>query len=75
MHPTLLVSVAVMGLGAVSCLFVKKFATASANPHGLPLSAEEIAAAQASAPAETAQAAEASTEPAVPAPKPAPTHG
>ncbi len=52
MHPTLLVSVAVMGLGAVSCLFVKKFATASANPHGLPLSAEEIAAAEASAPAE-----------------------
>jgi EmrB/QacA subfamily drug resistance transporter len=46
MHPTLLVSVAVMGLGALSCLFVKKFDGTSANPHGLPLTEDEIAAAQ-----------------------------
>ncbi|SFF56608.1 drug resistance transporter, EmrB/QacA subfamily [Actinacidiphila alni] len=47
MHPTLLVSVVVMFLGAASCLLVKKPSGASANPHGLPLSADELAAAEA----------------------------
>ncbi|HEY5836164.1 MFS transporter [Streptomyces sp.] len=49
MQPTLLVGVLVMALGALSCLFVKKFDGASANPHGLPMTEEEIAAAEASA--------------------------
>ncbi|WP_225846752.1 MFS transporter [Streptomyces sp. HPF1205] len=47
MRPTLLVGVVVMGIGALSCLFVKKFEGASANPHGLPMTEEEIAAAEA----------------------------
>jgi hypothetical protein len=49
MRPTVLVSVVVMGLGALSCLFVKRSDGASANPHGLPLTAEEIAATEAGA--------------------------
>jgi EmrB/QacA subfamily drug resistance transporter len=53
-HPTLLVGVIVMALGAVSCLFVKKFDGASANPHGLPLTEEEIAAAEAAAAGQSA---------------------
>ncbi len=47
MGPTLLVSVGVLAVGALSCLFVKPHAGASGNPHGLPLTEEEIAAAQA----------------------------
>jgi EmrB/QacA subfamily drug resistance transporter len=47
MRPTLLVSVAVMAVGVLSCLFVRKFDGVSANPHGLPMTEEEIAAAQA----------------------------
>ncbi|MBY8880612.1 MFS transporter [Streptomyces sp. PLK6-54] len=47
MRPTLLVAVLVMAAGALSCLFVRTFDGASANPHGLPLSEEEIAAAEA----------------------------
>ncbi|MFG1810745.1 MFS transporter [Streptomyces sp. NPDC049040] len=46
MGPTLLVSVGVLALGVVSCLFVRKFDGASGNPHGLPMSDEEIRAAQ-----------------------------
>ncbi|MBD0736088.1 MFS transporter [Streptomyces sp. CBMA29] len=57
MHPTLLVSVVVMALGALSCLLVKKIDGASANPHGLPLSADEMAAEEAAAsPADPAPA-------------------
>ncbi|MEE4544974.1 MFS transporter [Streptomyces sp. V4-01] len=56
MRPTLLVSVAVMAAGALCCLFVKKFDGASANPHGLPMTEEEIAAAQAAAEADAAPA-------------------
>ncbi|WP_433894038.1 MFS transporter [Streptomyces sp. CA-111067] len=49
MRPTLLVSVGVMALGVISCLFVQKFDHDSANPHGLPMTDEEIAAAEAAA--------------------------
>ena len=56
MRPTLLVGVLVMALGAVSCLFVKKFDGASANPHGLPLTEEEIAAAESAAASQAAPA-------------------
>jgi EmrB/QacA subfamily drug resistance transporter len=54
MRPTLLVGVIVMAIGALSCLFVKKFDGASANPHGLPLTEEEIAEAEARAAAQDA---------------------
>jgi EmrB/QacA subfamily drug resistance transporter len=56
MHPTLLVSVVVMFLGALSCLLVKKPDGASANPHGLPLSADEIAGAETAGTADPAPA-------------------
>lgn len=49
MGPTLLVSVGVLALGVVSCLFVVRFEGTAANPHGLPLSDEEIAAAETAA--------------------------
>jgi EmrB/QacA subfamily drug resistance transporter len=49
MRPTLLVGVVVMFLGAVSCLFVKKFDGTPVNPHGLPLTEDELAAAAATA--------------------------
>jgi EmrB/QacA subfamily drug resistance transporter len=49
MRPTLLAGVIVMAIGALSCLFVKKFDSASSNPHGLPMTEEEIAAAEARA--------------------------
>ena len=48
MRPTLLLSVAVMAAGALTCLFVRRFGAAPADPHGLPLTAGEIAAAEAS---------------------------
>jgi EmrB/QacA subfamily drug resistance transporter len=56
MRPTLLVSVAVLALGALSCVFVRKFHGPSANPHGLPLSEEEVAASEAGGPSEPAAA-------------------
>jgi hypothetical protein len=37
----------VLAVGALACLFVRKSGGTSANPHGLPMSAAEIAAAEA----------------------------
>ncbi|HEY3482997.1 MAG TPA: MFS transporter [Streptomyces sp.] len=54
MHPTLLVSIIVLGLGVISCFFVKKIDGPSLNPHGMPMTDEEIAAAEAAAAADTA---------------------
>jgi EmrB/QacA subfamily drug resistance transporter len=56
MRPTLLVSIAVLALGALSCVFVRKFHGPSANPHGLPMSAEEIAASEGGGPSAPAAA-------------------
>ncbi|SEG90121.1 drug resistance transporter, EmrB/QacA subfamily [Actinacidiphila yanglinensis] len=47
MRPTLLVAAGVLALGALSCLFVRRFEGESANPHGVPLSQEEVEAAEA----------------------------
>ncbi|NUS16204.1 MAG: MFS transporter [Streptomyces sp.] len=49
MGPTLLVSVGVLGVGVLSCLFVRTYAGAPGNPHGLPMTDDEIAAAEAAA--------------------------
>jgi hypothetical protein len=45
MGPTLLLCAGVLAVGALSCLFVRPHAGASGNPHGLPMTEEEIAAA------------------------------
>ncbi|WP_307795450.1 MFS transporter [Actinacidiphila acididurans] len=50
MHPTLLVGVAVLAVGALSCLFVTKSDGASANPHGLPLPDQHAVADDSAAP-------------------------
>jgi hypothetical protein len=50
MRPTLLVPAVVLAVGALACLFVRTSGGASANPHGLPMSEAEIAAAQAAGP-------------------------
>ncbi|CAG6392562.1 hypothetical protein NMG29_37930 [Streptomyces cocklensis] len=47
MGPTLLVSVGVLALGVAGCLFVRRLDGAPADPHGLPMTDEEIAAADA----------------------------
>jgi EmrB/QacA subfamily drug resistance transporter len=58
MRPTMLVAVVVTGLGALSCLLVRRFEGASANPHGLPMTEAEIAAAEEAEEAKAATADE-----------------
>jgi hypothetical protein len=42
MRPTMLVSVGVLACGLLACLFIRRVRGTSANPHGLPLPAEEL---------------------------------
>jgi hypothetical protein len=42
MRPTMLVSAGVLLAGLVACLFVRSVRGPSTNPHGLPVSDEEL---------------------------------